>query len=106
MGKGYAHDCTRRGKVSNIQHLLAATPTSAQRYASGLVSELDHPFLATLGSKPMQVTTGPVPTKKKLFTTDDMSIVLQDLSLSNQQVKTIAEDMRTASESEIYSSHP
>ena len=42
IGKGYAHDCTRRGKVSNIQELLAATPTSAQRYASRLLSELDH----------------------------------------------------------------
>ena len=45
----------------------------------------------------MQVTTGPVPTKKKLFTADDMSMVQQDLSLSNQQVKTLAEDMRKAS---------
>ena len=27
IGKGCAYDCSRRGKDSNIQNLLAATPT-------------------------------------------------------------------------------
>ena len=48
IGKGYAHDCSRRGKFSNIQNLLAATPTSAQRFTLRVVSELDTPFLPTL----------------------------------------------------------
>ena len=38
IGKGYERDCSRRGKVSNIQNLLAATPTSAQRFTSRVVS--------------------------------------------------------------------
>ena len=46
----------------------------------------------------MQISTGEaVPSKKKLFSVEDMGLIQQDLSLSNRQVKILGEDMRKAS---------
>ena len=36
-------------------------------------------------------------TKKKLFTVDDISLIKQDVNLSNRQMKILAEGMRAAS---------
>ena len=96
IGKGYAHDCSRRGKVSNVQNLLCDTPTTAQRYASRVISQCATQVLATLGPTPKSVSSGPTK-KKKLFTVEDMAVIQQDLSLSNRKMKILAEDMRSAS---------
>ena len=84
------------GKVSNLNNLLAS-PVSAQRVASRVIASADSPFLATLGPNPLPIKSPLISSKKKLFTVNDMSMIQQDLGLSNKKVKRLAEDMRTAS---------
>ena len=96
IGKGFQHDCTRRGKVSNLNNLLAS-PVSAQRVASRVIANADSPFLATLGPNPLPIKSPPICSKRELFTINDMSLIQQDLGLSNKKVKRLAEDMRITS---------
>ena len=79
---------------------LANTATTAQRVASRIVSDSDTtPLLAILGPKPLPVTSASG-TKKKLFTVEDMGFIQQDLSLTNRQMKHLAENMCQASGSQ------
>ena len=53
-------------------------------------------FLSTLGNKPQQIKIKKKATKKQLFSLDDLSLIQRDLSLSNEQVITLAEDLRVS----------
>ena len=88
IGKGYSHNCTRRGKVYNVENLLSKTPTTSERVASRIVQDLDNPQLQTLGPMPLSsVGKDPNTTNKRLFTVDGMSVIQRDLSLSNKKLK-------------------
>ena len=96
IGKGFKHDCTRRGKVSNLENHLLTSPTTAQRVASRVVTTTTTSYLATLGPNSLPINSS-LPSKKKLFTVEDMSLFQQDIGLSNRKVKRLAEDIRSTS---------
>ena len=95
IGKGYSHDCTRRGKVANVESLLSKTPTTSERVASRIVHNSENAESKTLGPNPLPV--GKNKMKKRLFTVDDMSMIQRDLSLSNKKLKILTEELRSSS---------
>ncbi len=100
IGKGLPHDCSKRGKVTNIQDLLSQTPTSSQRFASRVVSEeisasisaksSTTPVLSSLNGKPRSLDC-----KKQIkFSVEDLSNMQVDVGLSSKQTLKVAEHLR------------
>ena len=80
IGRGYSHNCSRRGKVSSVQDLLVKSPTTSQKVASRIIKDSATPLLATLGPSPKSVQPAPGTIQKRLFTLDDMSLIQKDLN--------------------------
>ena len=93
IGKGYQHHCSsRREKMTNVEKLLEATPTTSQRVASRIITDAETPLLATLGPNPKAVDSKKVK-RKQLFSVEDMATMQKDLSLNTRQTYRLAENM-------------
>ena len=96
IGKGYQHHCSyRREKVTNVEKLFEATPTTSQRVASRIITDAETPLLASLGPNPKAVDSKKVK-RKQLFSVEGMA-TMQKASLSTRQTYRLAENMRARS---------
>ena len=94
--QGCRHQCSsqscRRNKVYNIEELL--TPVSTERIVSRVLKNTCKDDMATLGPRKRSLTIEP--SKKVLFSADDMITIRKDGNFSSRQTITIMEDLNKA----------
>ena len=101
--RGSQHQCSnesyRRNKVYNLEHLI--TPTTSERIASRVMNKCrDDTALSTLGSRKRSIATEP--TKKVLFSSDDMIAIRKDGNFSSRQTINIMQNLNKAAGHRVF----
>lgn len=109
IAQGQAHNCTESTRISNMQQILLSpmsSPKACEKVISGIIKSTGYDENIVLavegGGKPLKLqhfnsTKSPVASVS--ITSQDMSLIQQDLNLSGRETLKLGQHLRTALQS-------